>query len=982
MTRRVDCRSQLFSVYLLRSFILLFSCFYLAACAGLFDEPPASTPVEKRKTLGEFYFEPVSLNHDPLPDQGLETLRDAYVNLLSIVDDQETIKIVQYRLADLEVLLAEQQQEVGTAPVDRGVYDLAIAQYQSILERHPEQKENAEVLYQLAKAHDLQGESEQSLQVIDELLHQYPNTLYLAELQFRRGEILFNNQDYVGAVQAYHIVLEQGPNTDYFMTSAYMLGWSYFKLDLYEDALFAFTELLDQKLPNSVIDSQMLRQLNAEEQLERLPVGEKRIVNDSIRIMALLFSYQGAEQSLKAFYEQAGERHYENLLYDRLGQQFLNEDRFRDSALVYRGFTDVHPEHNQAPVFAVKQIDAYILGEFPTLVLPAKQDFVDQYGINGPFWKQWGQLIQEEVKPFLKSYLQELAQYEHSKAQLLTKAVNQPTPEQLDKVEDNRQKAQAAYTQAASLYREFIETFPHDDLTPQITFNLAESLFEAQNYQQAIIAYERYAYEYLNEPKAAEAGYAAILAFRALRESLTDETLQQQWQDEQLASQYQFVNRFADDPRAVDVQYDSMQQLFDLQRYLPAIRSAENILAWQPAVNAQRKMAGQLVIAHSEFALQQYQQAELSYEQILAQLNQNDPRYNDMLERLAASIYKQAEANLAKQYVALAIEDFLRVIAKAPASSARVNAQYDAASYLMELQQWSEAIGLLEDFRVRFATHPLAENIQDKLIYAYQQNQNWLPAADELKQLWQANPDSEEGREALYIAAQYYQKADQRDAALDTYRTYAHRYPLPFNQVTEARFQMSEFYAQSNEQSKRRFWLKKLIQGDAQASDDRTERSRYLAAMASMVFAEDNVQAFNQVKLSLPLNKSLNKKRQVLDKALASLNATLDYKIAEFSTVANFKIGEIYGQLARDLMDSERPKGLSELELEQYNILLEEQAYPFEEQAINIHEANIQRTWQGVYDRWVKDSFDALRKLLPGRYNKQEQLSEAANGIF
>ncbi|GAA6183531.1 tetratricopeptide repeat protein [Aliiglaciecola sp. NS0011-25] len=974
--------SRLFSVRTLRSLVLLISTFYLLACAGMFDEPPAVNSVEKRKTLGEFYFEPVTLNHDPLPDQGLKTLRDAYVSLLDIVEDQETIKIVQYRLADLEVLLAEQLQEVGSAPMDRGVYDLAITQYQSILERHPEQKENAEVLYQLAKAHDLQGESQQSLQVIDRLLSKYPHTLYLAELQFRRGEILFNNKDYSAAIQAYQTVLEQGPYTDYFMTAAYMLGWSYFKVELYQDALLAFTQLLDQKLPNSVIDFQMLRQLNAEQQLEKLPVGEKRLVNDSIRIMALLFSYQGAEQSIKAFYQQVGERHYENLVYDRLGQQFLNEDRFRDSALVYRGFTDVHPEHNQAPVFAVKQIDAYIIGKFPTFVLPAKQDFVDQYGINGPFWQDWGQLIQEDVKPFLKAYIQELAQYEHSKAQLLTKAANQPTEEQLDKVDDNLQKAQIAYAQAASLYREFIETFPHDDLTPQITFNLAESLFEAQNYQQAITAYERYAYEYLNEPRAAEAGYAAILSFRALRETLTDVAAQQHWKDEQLASQQQFVSRFSDDPRAVDVQYDTMQQLFDLQRYLPAIKSAEVVLSWQPEVSEERKMAGQLVIAHSEFALQQYQRAELSYEQILAELNQDDPLYKDMLERLAASIYKQAEGNLAKQYVALAIEDFLRVIAKAPTSSARVNAQYDAATYLMELKQWPEAIGLLEDFRVRFAAHSLAENIQDKLIFAYQQNQNWLPAANELKQLWQANPDSEEGREALYIAAQYYLKAEQRDAALDSYRTYAHRYPLPFDQVTEARFQMSEFYAQSNEQAKRRFWLKKLIQGDEQASEARTDRSRYLAAMASMVFAEDDVQAFNRVKLSLPLNKSLTKKRQVLDKALDSLNATLEYKIAEFSTVANFKIGEIYGQLARDLMDSERPKGLSELELEQYNILLEEQAYPFEEQAIGIHEANIQRTWQGVYDRWVKESFDALRKLLPGRYNKQEQLSEATNAIF
>ena len=39
-------------------------------------------------------------------------------------------------------------------------------------------------------------------------------------------------------------------------------------------------------------------------------------------------------------------------------------------------------------------------------------------------------------------------------------------------------------------------------------------------------------------------------------------------------------------------------------------------------------------------------------------------------------------------------------------------------------------------------------------------------------------------------------------------------------------------------------------------------------------------------------------------------------------------------------MDSERPKELSKVELEQYNVLLEEQAFPFEEKAIELHEVN------------------------------------------
>ena len=80
-------------------------------------------------------------------------------------------------------------------------------------------------------------------------------------------------------------------------------------------------------------------------------------------------------------------------------------------------------------------------------------------------------------------------------------------------------------------------------------------------------------------------------------------------------------------------------------------------------------------------------------------------------------------------------------------------------------------------------------------------------------------------------------------------------------------------------------------------------------------------------------------------------------------------------------MNSQRPKELDELALEQYEILLEEQAYPFEEKAIEIHEVNVQRSWKGTYDAGVKRSFDALAKLLPARYNKPETRLEVSNEI-
>ena len=391
-------------------------------------------------------------------------------------------------------------------------------------------------------------------------------------------------------------------------------------------------------------------------------------------------------------------------------------------------------------------------------------------------------------------------------------------------------------------------------------------------------------------------------------------------------------------------------------------------------------------MGHSHFALQQYALAETKYEQIIHLLPEQDLRVSDMQERLAASIYKQGEGNIQKNYLPLAVSDFLRVLAKTPNASIRVNAQYDAASYLLDMQEWQQAINLLEDFKQRFAEHELTKNIPDQLILAYQQNENWQQAADQLLVLHQANPNSEEGRQALYVAAGYFHKIDNRQQALESYRTYAHTYPIPFAEANEARFIMSEFYVKSNETSKRRFWLNKLIQADKQAQQQtniqRSDRSRYLAAMASNVFAEDKLYRYKSIKLTQPLKNSLAKKKTALSQALEAYNQTLAYKVEEFSTAANFSIADIYHQLAKDLMASSRPDNLNELELEQYELLLEEQAYPFEEKAIGIHETNAQRSWQGVYDDWVQQSFKALESLLPGRYNKQERNVEVIDEIY
>ncbi|HEY0915985.1 MAG TPA: hypothetical protein VGE22_14020, partial [Solimonas sp.] len=75
----------------------------------------------------------------------------------------------------------------------------------------------------------------------------------------------------------------------------------------------------------------------------------------------------------------------------------------------------------------------------------------------------------------------------------------------------------------------------------------------------------------------------------------------------------------------------------------------------------------------------------------------------------------------------------------------------------------------------------------------------------------------------------------------------------------------------------------------------------------------------------------------------------------------------------RALLASERPRELQGEALEEYELLLEEQSYPFEEKAIQAHEMNLQRLRQGLWDESIRRSSWALAELAPARYGKQDQ---------
>jgi hypothetical protein len=83
-------------------------------------------------------------------------------------------------------------------------------------------------------------------------------------------------------------------------------------------------------------------------------------------------------------------------------------------------------------------------------------------------------------------------------------------------------------------------------------------------------------------------------------------------------------------------------------------------------------------------------------------------------------------------------------------------------------------------------------------------------------------------------------------------------------------------------------------------------------------------------------------------------------------------MAEVYSNFSRSLVESERPAGLNPGDLQDYELALEEEAFPLEEKAIAVHEKNLELMSGGVYNGWTEKSLARLAVLKPGRYAKSE----------
>lgn len=941
----------------------------LAGCSSAPDKKV------RRPTLAEL----TPFNQAVLPEPERVTaakLQQVYQALLALAPAMEVRQKVLYRLSQLNT----RQLELSELSPDAEQQALAslITEYRALLQQFPGDPNNELIHYQLARALDLTGDSQAAQQQMQLLLQHYPQSEFAAELWFRIGDIYYSQASYPEALNAFEQVLGlAGPELQ--QHALYMTGWSHFQLQQYPFADDAFLQALDLTYH------------------QRLSEDEQQSLRQELqRILSISLSYQQQAASLLALLQRANYRDgppeqrpvpYQAALFQALAD-FLFEKELNQAALEsYRLFIADQPLAIAAARMQLQLVQYHLdYAEADNAEL-AQQDFIRLFGPTTTFWQQARSDEQAELAPQLAQYLDYFGRKGYQQAQ---QASDEDKPEQFASL--------VQYWQQLLLVQPLLAPEQNDDsllLADDVRYLLAEALAGSGQQEAALEAYQQLGYPTteLNARSftAEQAAYRALL----LSEELANTTgagataADIWWQQQQ-----QFVRWHSRHPAAQQVALNQLTELYQQQAYSKIVSYASRVTNWPHPQQSKPQLVHEalFIVSQTELAVGDYAQAEQSIQHLLSIYQTADStlateRRQLLSQQLASAVYQQAQQTGLTVSAQLA---HLQRLLGLPESEYHQSAAYQQISLQLEQQNLPEAISLMQAYQQRYPDSAEQPAITTAMLNSYEQLEDWQSAADLISQQVARLPVGAEQQALLYKVAGYYWQAGNSEAARLAYRSYANQYPQPHLPAQEARARLVQLYQAQNDVSRRNFWYQKMVTAEQQLTDQQnadqqaagSERTRYLAADAALQLGLHSSMLFSAVSLKQPLRDNLKIKQTHMTAAIKLLQTSMSWQVADFYSQAQYQIASLYQQMAAALLNSERPKGLDALALEQYDLLLEEQAYPFEELAIEIYQQNAGLVAQPLYDQWVAASFSKLAELFPARYRKPEVYLELADEAY
>lgn len=880
----------------------------LSACAGTGGVPVSGVAAAVQSSVSPVVGPAV-------PDTSLQQASDAYSQYIKESHNGPLLLTATQRLAELAI---EQGQSMSEA----------IGVIETLLRSAPEGAANDQLLYLLAEACERTGQPVKQLDALTRLVEEYPGSPRWREAQFRRAELLFSQQHYALASKAYSRITAGGANLAFYPQALYKLGWSHYKLGNMDAARQAFYALFDA--------------LHLTGDINALAIPEQGLARDALRAVSLSYrETQDASLVARDLAGQASKMPYSTQIYTALSQLYVQQHRPVDAAVMLAAFARELPSHPQAPWSLVRAAQLYDDAGMAAKAMADRVELLRRYPVSSDFWRaQDPQQVQQYIQ-ILPQLILQIARYHHGLGQQLK------SPQNL--------------TLAARWYHTLLSDFPKAEQVGEAYFLLGEVRYEMGDYSAAVSAYENAAYVVPAHKNSAEAGYAALLSWQK-RVDISGEVRSASYLD----SMDRFIRHFPQDARWPTLMQARSEAQFAAQDYPGALAIARTLHRTLTGLGKEVDLSLLVLIAQSELELGQFSAAEQTAQDGLKRSPAVEQK-QALLARLAMALYRQGEIAQKAQRWREAGEFFSRV---PPEVDLYVSAQYYAGEAFFSAHERQKAIALLEGFTVRYPDHAFVLNAREKLAELYEAQGQWRAAADQLELLASGSGHGAQQLDLLSRAARNYTRAGLAREAASVHERITVWFSKPLDAILQARSHLATWYQSQGQPEQQREQLLAIVNKRPYVETDASLRP--FIVHAAMTLAETDEQACQQIALNEPLQAALKQKKVLLQSAIYYYALVVEMSPEKYATSATHRMGALYQDFAQSLLKSGRPRGLASDELEMYQVMLEEQAFPFEEKAIALFEKNLRAPTGQENDPWVSKSRLALGQLRPATHAEAE----------
>lgn len=851
-----------------------------------------------------------------------------------------------HNLADLyaEIETAAAARPRGkSAPAPVPSRKKSIAVYERLLALYPARADNDGALYQLARAYEESGRADDAAASLRRLLTDYPQSAYAPEAAFRLGLRAFANRDFQSAAGLFRTAA-RAPDVALVEAARFHLGWTALNLQEYRQAADAFVSILDAAAATRLKQRAVFS-------LFDLPEAEAAFLSEVVKALLLSFDYLGGPEEMRAYFAGSEQRPYEETLYRTLGMLYQEQDRTADAVAAYEAFLAAAPLHPEAPRFQLAIAEAYTRAKWQSALLEARERLIERYQ-PGSTWAKANPLVAAQVAyPAVKDTLYQLALYDHSQAQ--------------------GKRRPDAWQKALARHDRFLALFPKEVEAGRVAWLRGEALFELGRYDEAAEAYRRSAYEYPLHPHTRDAAYAAVAAAERMipPDGAVASPAAARFADETT----RFLDAFPDDGRNPDLLMKAAETAARAGQAGQADVLARRLVAQYP--KSRWTTPAQRLIAQALYDQGRFLEAEHAFRLALAGA---PTQQASVLSTLAASALYQGAGQFRDEGKSSdAISAFIRVASDYPTTPLAPAALTEAADLHLAAGRATEARALWQRL---VKEYPDSDTVPAALqrLASDAAAAGDLPAAIGWYERFAARSDAAASTETAWLIAALAERAQDWSRAERTLSALASRADLPAERAIEAGFRAARAAARQGRPDREialtdsaliryRAWRAEGRPTDVTAAD-------VLAAQALVALGDRRAAACATIPLREPMERALTDKRAALDEALAAYAEAAEIRVAETTTAATFKIGAALDEFFKALLASERPPHLSEEEREQYDILLEEQAAPFEERAVQAYETNVRRAQElGLYNDWIAKSYERLAALRPVRYHRPER---------